>query len=172
MEDRLKSAVEEADKKKALKEVAKVTVKEKSTIVENAKKRARVAKRAQALVEQNLAKVTAKLKEVELRLAGAESLNLAKDKEITELKATVEVSEDKWYNTGFTDAENLAKPVMFQSQQYGFGKGWMAALLAVGVLEDSSFKNLDQIPYPEPSPPVHNTTNAEDEETESMKELV
>ena len=48
----------------------------------------------------------------------------------------------------------------------------MAALLAVGVLEDSSFKNLDQIPYPEPSPPVHNTTNAEDEETESMKELV
>ena len=171
MEDRLKSAAEEADKKKALKEVVEVTVREKSTVVENAKNRARVAERAQALVEQNLAEVTAKLKEVKLRLSGAESLNSAKDKEIVELKATVEVSEDKWYNTGFTDAENLAKPVMFQSQQYGFGKGWMAALLAVGVLEDSSFKNLDQIPYLEPSPPVHNTNNAEDEVTESMREL-
>lgn len=116
MEDRLKSAAEKADKKKALKEVVEVTVREKSTVVENAKNRARVAERAQALVEQNLAEVTAKLKEVKLRLSGAESLNSAKDKEIVELKATVEVSEDKWYNTGFTDAENLAKPVMFQSQ--------------------------------------------------------
>ena len=172
MEDRLKSVAEEANKKKALKEVVEVTVREKNTVVENAKKRVRVAERAQALVEQNLAEVTAKLKEVKLRLAGAQSLNSTKDKEIVELKAIVEVSEDKWYNTGFTDAENLAKPVMFQSQQYGFGKGWMAALLAEGVLEDSSFKNLDQIPYPEPSLPVHNTTNAKDEETESMRELV
>ena len=116
MEDRLKSAAEEANKKKALKEVVEVTVREKSTVVENAKKRVRVAERAQALVEQNLAEVIAKLKEVKLRLAGAESLNSTKDKEIVELKAIVEVSEDEWYNTGFTDAENLAKPVMFQSQ--------------------------------------------------------
>ena len=170
MEDQLKSAMEEADKEKTLKEVAEVMARENSTVVENTEERARATKRAQALAEQKVANVVAKLEEAELKLAGAESLNSAKDKEIVELKAALEVNEYKWYNSGFTDAENSIEPVMFQSRRYGFGEGWMAALLAIGVPEDSPFKSLDQIPYPEPSPPVHNTTNAEDKETESMRD--
>lgn len=85
-------------------------------------------------------------------MAGVESLNLVKDKEITELKAALEASEDKWYNVGFADAKNSAKPIMFQSRKYGFSEGRMAALAAIGVLEDSLLKNPDQVPFPEPLP--------------------
>ena len=35
-----------------------------------------------------------------------------------------------------------------------------------------SFKNPDQVPYPDPPPPIQNPTNAKDEETKSMRELV
>jgi len=46
MEDRLKSATEEGDKEKALKEVSEATVREKSTATENIEERARVAEKA------------------------------------------------------------------------------------------------------------------------------
>ena len=49
----------------------------------------------------------------------------------------------------------------------------MAALQAMGVLEDSPLRNPDQVPFPNPSPPVQNPSNAADEEeTPSIKELV
>ena len=105
-------------------------------------------------------------------MADAERLNSIKDKEIAKLKNALEASEDKWYNTSFEDVENSTEPVMFQSRRYEFSEGWMAALVAVGVPKDSPLKNHDQVPYPKPPPPVQNPTNAEDEETESMRELV
>ena len=46
IEDRLKGAAEEANKEKALKEVAEATTKEKGTAVENAEERARAVERA------------------------------------------------------------------------------------------------------------------------------
>lgn len=95
--------------------------------------------------EQKVAEMAAKLEEVELRLDGAESMNSDKDKEIAELKAALEVSEDKWYNARFADIENSATPIMFQSCRYEFGEGWMATMLAMGVPEDSPFRNPDQI---------------------------
>jgi len=64
-----------------------------------------------------------KLGEIELRLIGAESIISMKDKEIAELKVALEESKNKFYNMGFTDTENSTEPVMFQSWQYGFGKG-------------------------------------------------
>ena len=73
---------------------------------------------------------------------------------------------------GFADAKNLVDLVIFQSRRYGFSEGWMAALVATSVLKDSPLKNLDQVPYPEPPPLVQNPTGSENEETESMGELV
>ena len=46
MEDRLKSAAKEADREKALKEVVEATAREKSTTIEKAEERVRVAKGA------------------------------------------------------------------------------------------------------------------------------
>ena len=46
MEDRLKSATEEVNREKALKEVAEATAREKSAAIENAEERARIAEGA------------------------------------------------------------------------------------------------------------------------------
>ena len=98
----------------------------------------------------------------------------ARDKEIVELKVALEESENKYYNMGFNDAKNSAKPVMFKNRKYGFGKGWLAAMMAMGVPEDSPLRNPNQIPYSEPPPPptTQNPTEAEDKDTLSMRELV
>lgn len=49
----------------------------------------------------------------------------------------------------------------------------MAVVLAMGVPEDSPFRNPDQIPYLKPPPPIQNHTDAEKEEdTPSIRELV
>lgn len=101
------------------------------------------------------------------------SIITARDKEITELKATLKESENKYYNIGFNDAKNLVEPVMFENRNYGFDEGWMAAVTTMGLPEDSPFRNLDQIPYPEPPlPPTQNHTKVEDEDTLSIRELV
>lgn len=102
----------------------------------------------------------------------AESIISARDKEIAKLKAALEESENKWYNMGFADAKNSAKLVMFQSRKYRFEEGWMAAVLAMGVPKDSPFRDANQIPYPEPPLPAQNPTNADEEDTQSMRELV
>ena len=172
MEVKLRDVVEETDKKRALKEVAKATVKDKDKVVENAKERIRVAERAQAFIEQRVEELEVKLGGTELKLSEAESLNSASAKLIAELKAALEADEDKWYNTGFTDAKNSVEPIIYQSRRYGFGEGWMVALQVMGVLDDSLLRNLDQIPYLDPILSVQNPTGAEEEDTPSMRELV
>lgn len=52
MENRLKNAVEEVDKEKALKDVAKATVKEKVTATKNAEELEREAERARVQDDQ------------------------------------------------------------------------------------------------------------------------
>ena len=76
-------------------------------------------------------------------MVDAESIIIARDKEIVELKAALEESENKYYNMGFNDAENFAKLVMFENKKYGFGEGWMAAETAMGLPEDSPFRSPD-----------------------------
>ena len=46
MEDRLKDAAEEADKERALKEVAEATVKDKEKVMENVEEQIRAAEKA------------------------------------------------------------------------------------------------------------------------------
>ena len=172
IEDKLRDAAKEVDKEKALKEVVEATVKDKDKAVKNAEERIRAAERARALAEQRVGGLEVKLRGTELKLAEAESLNSASAKEIVELKAALEASEDKWFNTGFADAENSIELIIYQSRRYGFGEGWMAALQVMGVLDDSLLRNRDQIPYPNLTPPVQNPTGVEEEDTPSMRELV
>ena len=51
IEDRLKDVAKEADRERALKEVAEATVRDKGKVAEDAEERTWAAKRAQALVE-------------------------------------------------------------------------------------------------------------------------
>ena len=70
-----------------------------------------------------LAKMKAKLGETKLKLAQAESLNLAHVEEVVNLKAALEACENNWYNEGFSDAENSVEPVVIQPQAQGFEEG-------------------------------------------------
>ena len=109
-----------------------------------------------------------------MKLVQAESVIFARNKEMADLKAAVAKSEDKFYNMGFTNAENSREPIMVESQRYGFGEGWMAAVNAMGLLEDYAFRDLEQIPYPEGliCPSVQTTNRPEEEDSLSMRELV
>lgn len=146
--------VEEVDKEKALKDVAEATAKEEVTAAENAEAWARGVESARAQVEQQRVEVEIKLGDAKLWVAGVESIITARDKEIAELKVALLESENKYYNMGFNDAENSVEPVMFENWKYGFGKGWLAAMMAMEVPEDSPFRNPDQIPYSKPPSPT------------------
>lgn len=91
---------------------------------------------------------------MELRLADVESVISSRDKEIADLKVALTEREDKFYNMGFMDVENSSEPVMFQSWRFSFGDGWLATVSAMGVPEDSPFRNAEQIPYSERLPPL------------------
>ena len=56
---------------------------------------------------------------------------------------------------------------------HGFKEGWLEALQAIGMAEDSPLRNPKQVPYPAPLPPVQSQADAVDEEdTSNMRELV
>ena len=96
---------------------------------------------------KKLTEMDVKLGGTKLKLAEAESLKLAQADEIANLKAAIEACEEKWYNEGFVDAENSVEPIVHQAQHHGLGEGWLAALQALGVAEDSPLRNPEQIPY-------------------------
>ena len=74
---------------------------------------------------------------------------------------------------GFNDAKNSAEPFMFKNRKYGFGEGWLATVMAIGIPKDSPLKNPNQISYLEPPLPTNqDPTKAEDEDTPNMRELV
>jgi len=81
-------------------------------------------------------------------------LNLAHVDEVADMKAALKACEDKWYNEGFTDAENFVEPVVHQAWVQGFEEGWLAALQALGVPKDFPLRNPNQIPCPAIAPPI------------------
>ena len=166
--------MEEADKERALKEVSEANLRDLGTTLATTERRATEAKTACTLAEQRAAGLEGKLGEVEMKLTQAERLIFAQNKEMADLKATVAKSEDKFYNMGFANAENSKEPIMVESQWYRFRDGWMAAVNAMGLLEDYAFRDLEQIPYPEGliCPSVQTTNRLEEEDSLSMRELV
>jgi len=103
-------------------------------------------------MERNLAEMEDKLGAIELKLAEAARLNLAQANEIANLKAALKAFKNKWYDEGFTNAENSVEPIIHQALSHGFGEGWLASLQAMGMPDDSLLRNPMQIPYPTPPP--------------------
>ena len=87
--------------------------KDKGKAAEDARRRAWEARNARVLAEQSLTEMDTKLGGMELMLVEVESLNLAQVNEVAELKAALEACKDKWYNAGFTDAENSVEPIIY-----------------------------------------------------------
>ena len=128
LSERLKELAEDAEREKALKDVANDNAKEKSKAIEVAEKKAQSSKKARQLAKKRRAEVESRLEGIELKLAKANSLNLAQADQIVDLKVALEACEKKWYDERFVDVEKFAKPVVHQAQLHGFGEGWLATL--------------------------------------------
>ena len=173
LNERLKKLAEDAKRGKALKDVVATTVKEKGKAAEAAEKKAQSSEKAWLVAERNLAKVEDKLGAIKLKLTEVANLNLAQANEIANLKVALEACVTKWYDEGFADAENSIEPIVHQARSHGFEEGWLVALQAMGVPDDSPLRNPKQISYSAPPPPVQSQANAADEEdTPSMREPV
>ena len=153
LSERLKELDEDAEREKALKDVANDNAKEKSKAIEVAEKKAQSSKKAHQLAKKRRAEVESWLEGIELKLAEANSLNLAQANQIADLKVALEACKNKWYDKRFVDVEKFAKPVVHQARLHGFGEGWLAALQVMGVVEDSSLRDPSQIPYSAPLTP-------------------
>ena len=73
----MKELIEDAEWEKALKDVATAMAKEKGKATEAAEKRAQSVEKAWLVMEKKLTEVEVELGSTELKLAEAESLNLA-----------------------------------------------------------------------------------------------
>ena len=94
--------------------------------------------------------------ETKLKLAEAVSMTTAQAEELANPKTTLKACENKWYNEGFADAENSAKPIIQEARKLVFERGWLAALQALRVPEDSFLRDLGQIPFPSSAPTMQN----------------
>ena len=112
LDEKLKELAKDAEWEKALKDVAIATTKEKGKAAKVAKKKAQSFEKAWLVAKKKLAEMEAKQGGVELKLVEAESLNLAQADEIADLKAALDTYKEKWYNEGFTDAENSMEPIV------------------------------------------------------------
>ena len=147
--------------------------KEKTKSAEATEKRAPTTEKSWVSAEKRSAELVTKQNETYLKLAKAASLNVTLSKEVADLRAALEACESKWYDEGFADAKKGVEPVIMQARHLSFQEGWMAALQALGVPEDSPLKDPSWIPFPDPSPVAQNPTGPTNkEETDSLRELV
>ena len=149
VEGQLKGVMEKANKDKGLKQIVKVSLNEKTLELNVVEQRAVTAEKAWELAKQKAEDLQGTLDEAEIKLARAISLISARDKELVDLKDTLNSYEQVYYNIGFKDVENSARPVIFQARKFGFVKGWMAAMNAIGLPYTSPFRSANQIPLPE-----------------------
>ena len=155
------------------KDAATKTAKDKIKATDAVQKRAAATEKALALAKKRLAELTTRQNETDLKLAEAASLNVALNEELTDLRAVSEVYENKWYDEEFTDAEEGVEPAIREARQLSFQEGWMAALHASGVLEDSYLKDPSQIPFLDSVPATQNPIGPVDkEEMDSLREFV
>ena len=108
-----------------------------------------------------------------MKLTKAASLNATLFEEVDDLRVALKACESKWYDEGFADVEKGVEPVVMQARQLSFQEGWMAALQALGVPEDSPLRDPGQIPFPDLTPDAQNLAGPNDEEeTDILRELV
>ena len=141
LDGRLKELDDDADREKALKDVAEVTAKEKTKTTATMEKKATASEKARVAVEKRFSELEVKQGEIKLKLAEAASMNTTRVEELADLKAALEAYENEWYNEGFTDAENSVEPVIQEAWKLGFEEGWLDALQALRVPKDSHLRN-------------------------------
>ena len=111
--------------------------------------------------------------ETNLKLAEMASLNVALNEELAEVRAALEAYENKLYDEGFADVKEGVKLIIREARQLSFQEGWMAALHASGVPEDSHLRDPSRIPFPDSLPAKQNPTGlVDEEEMDSLRELV
>ena len=148
----MKDLTEEVDWEKVGWEEAVKTTKEKAKIAEAAEKRAAATEKSWASTEKRSMELVTQQNETEVKLAKAASLNATLSEEVADLRAALEACESKWYDEGFANAKKGMEPVVMQARQLSFQEGWMAALQALGVPEDSPLRDPSRIPFPDPAP--------------------
>ena len=141
--------MEKADKEKALNQVAEASLNEKTLEMNVVEQQTTTIEMAWELAEQKVEDLQCMLSKTEVELTEAASLVFARDKELADLKNTMKTWKQTYYNKGFRDAENLAGPVIFQAQKFGFMEGWMVVVNAIGLPDTSPFRSADQISLPE-----------------------
>ena len=139
-------------REKVSRDAATKTAKDKIKVADAVEKRAAVEEKARALAEKRLTELTMKQNEMDLKLVEAVSLNVALTKELVDLRAALEACENKWYDEGFADIEDGVESVIKEARQLSFQEGWMAALHASGVPEDSHLRDPGRIPFPDSLP--------------------
>ena len=137
----MKDLTEEVDREKTDREEAIKTAKEKTKTAESAEKRAFAVEKSWALAKERSTELVTRQNETEVKLAEAASLNTTLSEEVVDLRAALKACESKWYNEGFGDAEKGVEPVVMQARQLSFQEGWMVALQALGVPEDSPLRD-------------------------------
>ena len=135
LDGRVKELTEDVDREKAAQEMVVKTAKEKIKAADSAKKKVAATKKAKSLAEKRSAELLAKQNETGLKLAEAISLNTAHVEELADLRATLEASEEKWYNEGFVDVENSAEPIVNQARRHLYSSiRLMSCLISSGGL--------------------------------------
>ena len=139
----MKDLFEEVGRERAGKEKAVEAVKEKMKIAESAEKRVAAAEKSRALAKKKLAELK--------RL-----LTCGRPLKHVRISSTMR-----------------GLPMVMQARQLSFWEGWMAALQALGVPEDSPLRDPDRIPIPVSVLAAQNPAGLnEEEETDSLRELM
>ena len=93
---RAKDLVEEVDRARGARESAAKTAKEKLKAADSAEKKVVAAEKNRALAEERCAELLAKQNETNVKLVEAISLNTSQAEKLTDLRAALEVCEQKW----------------------------------------------------------------------------
>ena len=120
LEGWLEVAVEEANKEKALKQVSKSTIQKKVLELALMELKAAAVEKARDSAERKVGVLEGKLGDFDSKLAQVESVVLAFDKGLSDLKEMMKQSEQTFYNMGFIDAENSCSLVILEARRRGF----------------------------------------------------
>ena len=120
LEGWLEVAVEEANKEKALKQVSKSTIQKKVLELALMELKDAGVEKARDSAERKVGVLEGKLGDFDSKLAQVESVVLAFDKGLSDLKEMMKQSEQTFYNMGFIDAENSCNLVILEARRRGF----------------------------------------------------
>ena len=124
LKGRLKVAMEEANKEKALKQVSESTLNEKVLELATVEQKVATIDKTWDLAKQKAEVLQGKLGETETKLAQVESIVSAYDKELADLKEMIKRCEQAIYNMSFNNGENSCSAIIFKPWPFGQKVGW------------------------------------------------